>query len=175
MPIVPTVLAKEMMDAVKDETSAFPAMKKLGDAIAKYILQNAMIFFSWNALIPSVPIPIPEIIPMLPASFTNVKILLTPSFAPVPGVGGILMGLQIQMGMMLATYNLKKPWMTSPGIVVAAPPLILITDGPSREIVFNLIALQIFAWMQMVIPVTPCAGINLLTKAVGVAMPLKII
>lgn len=173
MPLVAPALAKEMLKATNKCTSATVAQKKLGDAISKYIMQNAIVTFAWVAVKPVPPPPVPDPVVIATGKISGIKIMLKPDKSSKPGKGLITMGMQIQMGCAKGMYKPNAPWATSPGMLSSIPPLKLsLSRLPSREATMLKLATQIVVWMTSYVPSIPCSGVR--GPYIGVATPTKI-
>jgi len=173
MPLLIPALAKDMMDSTLNQTSAPVAMKKLGDAIAKHIMDNAIVNFAWVGVGPP-PASLPDPVTVAVGKISGVVITLTPSFATSAPAAMAHLANEIRVGVMAGLYMPDAPWATSPGNLGTIPILVLTPAmSSSREACFIHMATEIITWITSYVPSAPCAGTN--GAFVGVATPTGII
>jgi len=169
MALIPQALANEMLKATKGATNGPKAMSDLGNAISKYIIQNAVVNFSYSGVTGSAP-PVPVVLPLITGRITSMTIKLV----QVPG-GMPQLNLLLGQGISTGIYVPNAPFSGSPGSLVGFPPTSLkLSNSPSREVAFLQMATTIITDIKKFVPSVPCSGAH--PPAVsGVATPIGII
>ena len=167
MALIPADLSQQMLASTKNQTNGMKAMSDLGNAISQYIIQNAVVNFSYSGVD---PVPKPVVIPLI----TGKIISMTISLVQVPG-GMPQLNLLLGQGIMTGIYVPDPPFAGSTGTLIGFPPTTLtLSQATKREDAFLNMATTIVNNIKSFVPTVPCSGVY--PPAVsGVATPLGII
>lgn len=160
MALVAQDLADAMIAALAGKTTPAAANTALGNAIALYIQTNAEISFSWSGASASIP-PVNDPVTTDKGVFDSCSISLTPSMLTASPAALTALALQLQLGMVVATYKMSQAFVVSPGICSSITPMasLSISGSTAEETMLDL-ATKIIAWVTAYVPSVPCTGVH---------------
>lgn len=153
--LVATELARKMKESVSAATEG-QELSKLGQAIAQYISDNAVVTFSWAGVSPS-STPDPTVV-FYPSSI-KCQISLTPTGTTNPTLSMLHLGTQIQTGISSAIILPAEGFVLPTINFLATSPCPFTPTGVAdQEISFNLFAATIITWFKTCINPAPFPG-----------------
>ena len=145
--------------ATEGQTVAATAMTALGQAISKYINDNAVVAFSWIAALPYTPFTT-DTNTTPTGTIQGVAITLTPSMSTTQAGAFDILKTQIIAGFSIGTYTITG-FSVSPGSLVSCPGLSSLTfnvSGYDRDVALLQLATNVISWVTSQVPTAPCAG-----------------
>lgn len=151
-------LADKMKNAVAGKTDAVDALAALSSAISEYIVENAVINFSWIAVNPVGGAPDP--ITSAAGSFTSMPIVLTPSGVTDYEQSQAQFSSQCDSGFSASQYNITDAgFSTTPAVAGTSIPLTLsIPETNSYDEAMSALASNIVDWIKQQVPTIPVSG-----------------
>ena len=151
-------LADTMLIATFDYIIPTSPLVALANAISTYIVDNAEIAFTWEA-VNTIPPNDTESIATT-GEIITCPIVFTPSMAIVPQIGLTYLMLELVAGIKLGTFNITAGgWSTTAQLMSDCPAFTLYIDGTGdRDSAFLQMATQIVNQIKAYSPGTPIPG-----------------
>ena len=160
------ILAQRMMASTQGMTNGVIALQKLGQAIAKYLIEATVVQFIYIGYDPKGR----PYVGKAKGKIKSMVIVLTQNRGGMP-----ILNIQLGQGIMTGIYTPNPPYMCAPGSMVGFPPTTITIHTSrlkSREAAYKKMAQQIVNNVKTFVPSVPCPGQY--KKYTGVATPMRL-
>jgi hypothetical protein len=160
-------LKTAMMNATNKKTNGVEALTDMGNAIADYLKEEAVVSFSWTGTNTVSPYDNEKQTPE--GDITSITISLTQSNKTSSSGALSHLADEITAGVKTAQYNITETgYTTTPAVMSDVTSLSLSIDGTSDfNSAYQQLAQQIYNWITGYVPAAPCAGSRLTYSGKG--------
>lgn len=164
MPLLATSLKSALEAATEAVDNVDDALTSLGDAIADYVKDNAVVNYGWVAVNPAgAPDPVVAATGEITVFEVSLSVIKSASGAPAPA-GIILMQTALITSMTAGLHNITQSgFVTVPSPMASSPSLALLSFAgvqgkDNRSDAYTELSNAIVTWVKAQVPTMPVAG-----------------